>query len=67
MYTSSIQGINQNIEMFTRYARDLQNIETAHVPEDMVGMMIAETGVGVNAAALKSALDMNKHVIDILA
>ncbi len=67
MYTASIQGIRQNLDLFDNYARDLRNIEKARVEEDMVGMMIAETGVRANLAAIRTANDMSRHLIDILA
>ena len=67
MYTASIQGIRQNLDLLDYYARDLRNIEKAKVEEDMVGMMIAETGVRANLAALRTANDMSRHLIDILA
>jgi len=66
MYTSSIQGINQNVDLMNRYARDLQDIERADITEDMVGMMLAEKGVGANVAALRAANKMQEHIIDIL-
>jgi hypothetical protein len=67
MYTASIQGIRQNLDLFDHYARDLRNIEKARVEEDMVGMIIAETGVKANLVALRTASDMSRHLIDILA
>lgn len=66
MYTASIQGINQNTDLMNRYARDLQNIDKADIAGDMVGMMLAEKGVGANVAALKAANEMHEHIIDIL-
>jgi len=67
MFSASIQGIRQNIELFEFYARDLRDIKKAGIEEDMVGMMIAEKGVVANISALKTANEMSKHVIDILA
>lgn len=66
MYTASVQGIKDNLAQFYQHAKNLQNIEKADVAEDMVGMMIAEKGVGANVAAIKTANKMYSQVIDIL-
>ncbi|MBD3382871.1 MAG: hypothetical protein GF404_11835 [candidate division Zixibacteria bacterium] len=67
MYTASVQGIQQNLAMFNRYARDLQDIEKADVVEDMVGMMISEKGVYANVNAIRTAYQMDKQIIDMIA
>ena len=67
MEFSSLQGIKSNIELFDKYARDLQIIEKADIPEDMVGMMIAEAGVQANIVALKTAHQMTLGLVDIFA
>ena len=67
MYTASVQGIQQNLAMFNRYARDLQDIQKADVVEDMVGMMISEKGVYANVNAIRTAYQMDKQIIDMIA
>lgn len=67
MYTASIQGIQQNLAMFNRHARDLQDIEKADVVDDMVGMMISEKGVYANINAIRTAYQMDRQIIDMLA
>jgi len=67
MITNSIQGIKYHIEMMQGYTKDIQNIEKADLPKDMVGMMIAEHGVTANVGALKTALKMQEAILDILA
>jgi len=67
MYTASIQGIRQNIDLINRYAKDLQDFENADVAEDMVGMMIAEKAVSANLTVINTINRMSQSVIDILA
>lgn len=67
MYTASVQGIQQNLAMFNRYARDLQDIEKADVVDDMVGMMISEKGVYANVNAIRTAYQMDQQIIDMIA
>ena len=50
-----------------RYARDLQDIEKADVVEDMVGMMLSEKGVYANVNAIRTAYQMDKQIIDMIA
>lgn len=67
MHTDSIQGIKYHLEMFSRHARNLQNIEKADLPSDMVGVMTARHGLSANVGALKTALKMEQSILDILA
>ncbi len=67
MRTESIQGIRYHAEMLQRHARNLQDIEKADLPADMVGLMVAKHGVSANIAALKTALKMEDSILDLLA
>ncbi len=67
MYTHSIQGIRHHVEMMSRHARKLEDIEKADLPGDIVAMMIAKQGVGANVGALKTALSMQDSILDLLA
>jgi len=67
MYTNSIQGIKYHLEMMQRHARNVQNIEKADLPTDMIGMIIAEHGVSANVGMLKASLKMEESILDLLA
>jgi len=66
MFSTSISGIHQNIEMFLKHAGNLQDIEKADLPDDIIGMTIAEHGVTANANALKVNLRLQDSIIDMI-
>jgi hypothetical protein len=67
MYDYSIAGIRSNLELFARSAEKLQNVEKAAPARETANMVIAEKGVAANTVALRSAMEMSRYVLDILA
>jgi hypothetical protein len=67
MLTDSIQGIRFHTEMAERHARNIQNIEKADLPADMIGMMVATHGVTANIGMLRASLKMEESILDLLA
>lgn len=67
MHTNSIQGIKFHTEMMRRYAQNIQNIEKADLPADMVGMMVATHGLSANIGMLRASLKMEESILDLLA
>jgi flagellar basal body rod protein FlgC len=53
--------------MMQRHAKNLQNIEKADLPRDMVGLMVSERGYSANITSLKTAMRMQDAVLDLLA
>ena len=67
MHTDSIQGIKFHTEMMQRHAQNIQNIEKADLPADMIGMMVAAHGVCANIGMLRASLEMEESILDLLA
>lgn len=67
MRMESIQGIKYHVEMLQRHARNLQDIEKADLPADMIGLIIAKHGMSANISALKTAVNMEQSILDVLA
>lgn len=67
MNVDSIMGIRQNIEMFTRSAEKIRDGNLDDLPTETASMMEAETGFQANLVVLRTAMQMSKSVIDIIA
>jgi hypothetical protein len=67
MHTDSIQGIKHHIDMLQRHARNIQDIEKADLPADMIGMMVAQHGACANIGMLKATMKMEESILNLLA
>ncbi len=60
---NAVEGINRATEQMNQAA---QNIAEGNIdPRDIISMIQAETGVGANAAVVRTADDTFKRLLDI--
>ncbi len=73
---SALQGMNRNQLSMAQHARQIANFGTTEnsdiqssvsLPEEMVGMMVAQRGFEANLPVIRAADEMLGTLIDILA
>ncbi len=67
MFASSISGIRNSISLMENAAQEAAKGPKADIVKSQVGMIIAENSLSANIAAVKTANDMQKSIIDIVA
>lgn len=67
MFSNSISGIRNSISLMERAAAEASKGPKADVVKSQVDMILAENSLSANIAAVKTANDMQKSIIDIIA
>ncbi|MCC6157343.1 MAG: hypothetical protein IT350_04765 [Deltaproteobacteria bacterium] len=66
---SALRGIGRSHERLNRAASSIANPESGgeHLVEDVVDLKLAEREQQANLTVLKRVMEMDEHVLDILA
>ena len=67
MFASSISGIRNSISMMENAAIEASKGPKGDIVKSQVDMIVAENSLSANIAAIRTANDMHKSIIDMIA
>ena len=67
MFASSISGIKHSMYLMEKAAAEAARGPKADILQSQVDMILAENSLGANIAVLKTANEMQKSIIDLIA